>query len=66
MPDIMGILSRRHNGRAFFLELKTSEGRLSPEQTQWLVDLQSAGAACAVIRSMDDLARVMAEWGEVG
>lgn len=64
-PDIAGVLRRRDRGRLFVLELKTSKGELTPEQVKWLIDLQAAGAAGAVVRSIDDLYRAMREWGEV-
>lgn len=64
-PDIHGVLKRKHRGRAFYLELKAKDGRLSPEQREWLEDLEAVGAACAVVRSLEDLVMVMREWGEI-
>ena len=65
-PDLHGVLRRRHKGRAFYLELKSKTGSLEQEQRMWLTDLAAAGAAVAVVRSLEDLVRIMAEWGEVG
>ena len=64
-PDIAGVLKRKTPGRYFVLELKRPKGKVTPEQVEWLVRLQLAGAACALIRSLDDLFRVMREWGEI-
>jgi hypothetical protein len=64
-PDIQGVLKRKFPGRAFFIELKTRKGKLRPGQKQWLLDLHEAGAACAIVRSIDDLERVMVSWGEI-
>lgn len=65
-PDIHGVLRRRDKGRAFYIELKSRTGKLEAEQLMWMTDLAAAGAACAVVRSLEDLVRVMVEWGEVG
>jgi hypothetical protein len=64
-PDIAGVLRRGRPGVLFVLELKSKRGECTPEQVSWMVDLQAAGAAGAVVRSLDDLYRVMREWGEV-
>jgi hypothetical protein len=64
-PDCHGILQKKYRGRAFYLEFKSAKGRLTPEQVSWLANLQAAGAACAVIRSLRELERIMREWGEL-
>lgn len=64
-PDIAGVLRRRRKGVLFVLELKVGKRKVTPEQVAWMVDLQAAGAACAVVRSIEDLYQAMREWGEV-
>lgn len=64
-PDIAGVLQRQRRGVLFTIELKTEKGEITPEQVAWMVDLQAAGAACAVVRSIADLERAMREWGEI-
>lgn len=64
-PDIAGVLRRAHPGVLFAIELKVGDGKLTPEQVAWIVDLQAADAKCAVVRSIAELEAVMAEWGEV-
>lgn len=36
--------------RLVFLELKSTKGRVTTDQTKWLVALQASGAECAVVR----------------
>lgn len=64
-PDIAGVLQKRYRGRLFVLELKVEKREMTPEQVAWMVDLQAAGAAGALIRSLEDLERVMRLWGEI-
>lgn len=64
-PDIAGVLRKKHPGVLFVWELKSDTGELSPEQVQWLTDLQAAGVKCAVIRSVDDMIAAMVRWGEI-
>lgn len=64
-PDIAGVLRRAHPGRLFAIELKREGGKVTPEQVAWITDLQAAGAACAVVRSLEELERAMREWGEI-
>lgn len=64
-PDIAGVLRRSQPGVLFTIELKSSRGKLEPDQVAWMVDLQAAGARCAVVRSIAELEAVMADWGEV-
>lgn len=49
--DLVGI---GPGGRFFALEVKTSSGRLSPEQDRFLALVRSRGGFAAVVRSVDD------------
>lgn len=50
--DLVGILAPA--GRFVALEVKTANGRVSPEQTTWLALVRSRGGFAAVVRSVDD------------
>lgn len=39
--------------RVLFVELKSAKGRLSPDQTQWLQDLEKSGVKVAIWRPGD-------------
>lgn len=52
-----------HDGRAFFIEMKTDKGRLSKAQTECHADLWAAGCHVAVCRSVDDVTRILRSWG---
>lgn len=49
--------------RAAALELKAAKGRLEESQEKFLCDWVGAGGKYAVIRSLDDLIAVFADWG---
>jgi hypothetical protein len=50
-PDLHLVSLRR--GRSLMRELKTTRGRVSPDQQTWLVALRAAGVDAAVWRPMD-------------
>lgn len=50
-------------GRVLFLELKSLRGRLTPAQVACHKSLQEAGSAVAVVRSVEEAAKQLAEWG---
>lgn len=50
-------------GRAHFIELKTGKGKVSVDQKVFLADAETAGCKTDVVRSMDELARVLNEIG---
>lgn len=50
--DIFGF--RKSDGRAFFIEVKTKTGKLSPEQKEFLSAMQKAGAIAGVCRSPEE------------
>jgi hypothetical protein len=64
-PDIAGILTREHPGVLFAIEFKSASGRLEDEQRYWRSLLIGANARHAVIKSLEELERVMIEWGEI-
>jgi len=37
-PDL--VMTRKDKGMCYFIELKSSEGKLSPEQEEWVYELQ--------------------------
>lgn len=55
--DIFGL--RESDGKAFFIEVKTSKGRLSPKQKIFLEAMQSAGAIAGVCRSKEDAKKLI-------
>jgi hypothetical protein len=48
---------------AFFMEVKTAKGRLSPEQREVHDRLKDIGFDVAVVRSIDDVRAVVGKWG---
>lgn len=65
IPDLMGVLTRRDRGRLWALELKTTRGRLSLEQEQWLTRLRDAGCAVAVVSQVSELEAFFRALGEI-
>lgn len=59
VPDLIFI----HQGRFLGIELKTEDGRLSPEQDRCIADLMLAGADVDVCRSLDAVLARLAAWG---
>jgi|GEM_PF-2115063 len=64
-PDIAGVFRRKNNGKFFVIEVKRRDGRLTPAQVDWIKNLEEAGAACLVARSVRDVEKFMIEWGEI-
>lgn len=50
------------DGRALFLEVKTPKGVVAPNQTQFLLDCDAAGAGAVVVRSIDDVRVALNHW----
>ena len=50
--DLFGF--RASDARAFFLEIKTRTGRVSPQQIAFLAAMQRRGALAGVVRSVDE------------
>jgi hypothetical protein len=62
MPDIAGIIPDS-NGRIFFIEVKTEKGKLSDEQTTWMLKLRDKGVIVLIARSVLD---VQQEFNKIG
>jgi hypothetical protein len=56
--DIAG--HRAGDARAFYLEVKTQVGRVSPEQLQFIAAMQKRGALAGVVRSVEEARSVVA------
>lgn len=50
-PDVFAV--HPHSGKAFFAELKTSKGRLTPAQKMWIAALESSQIPVYVFRPAD-------------
>lgn len=50
-------------GRAAFIELKVGKNGTSDKQDDFLKDARTAGALCAVCRSVEDVRDVLVMWG---
>ena len=59
-PDLGFVLP---DGRAAFVEIKTSVGRQKPEQKEFQRRVVNAGGLYAVCRSCDDVRSVLGSWG---
>lgn len=58
VADLILLLpSRTHH--ALCMELKTTNGRLSPQQKEWLTLAEHYGAKTAIIRSIDDFIKTV-------
>lgn len=51
------------DGKAAFIELKTSKGRQSVEQKEFQRRVEAAGALYEICRSSDDVRRALGRWG---
>jgi hypothetical protein len=60
IPDLCVIAP---GGRAFFLEVKTSNGRLSDDQLAIVDALSKLGAPFRTVRSIDDVRQTFSGWG---
>lgn len=57
--DLFGV--RKSDGKAVFIEVKTSKGRVSGEQKHFLEMMQSAGAIAGVCRSAEEAVNLVKE-----
>lgn len=64
IPDLCGILAP--SGRWFALEIKTSTGRMRPEQVLFGQLLRSRGGYCATVRSVDEARAALAQARQEG
>lgn len=49
------------NGRTYGLEVKSSNGRVSPDQAMWLERLTREGGVGIVVRSLEEVAAALGE-----
>ncbi|MDR0731206.1 MAG: VRR-NUC domain-containing protein, partial [Treponema sp.] len=61
--DILGLLP---GGRFLAVECKAPDGRLSPEQRQFLADIKAQGGLAIVARSCRDIEAALTEAGYTG
>lgn len=65
-PDVCGLLSRRHAGQFWALELKTpGTGKIGADQAAWMVRLKAAGAPVAVVVNMAEVILFFRTLGEI-
>jgi len=55
--DLFG--HRAGDARAFYLEVKTPTGRVSPQQLAFIAAMQRRGALAGVVRSVDEAREVL-------
>jgi hypothetical protein len=60
VPDLVVIAP---GGRAFFLEVKTADGRLSTDQRDVHACLVALGTPATIVRSIDDARLAFGVWG---
>lgn len=58
VPDILIV----HDGRAFWIELKTQRGRVSADQLRVAEALNNAGCGWAVCRGVEDVEMWLVAW----
>lgn len=56
-PDLMGF--RYSDGKMFFIEVKNSKGRLSPEQKVFLKWAEGYPILCGVAKSVEDAYKIL-------
>lgn len=61
MPDLMIV----HDGKTYFLELKTKRGKMDDRQKSVLQSLESAGAITAVAHGLDAALSILVSWGVI-
>lgn len=57
--DLFGF--RISDGKAFFIEVKTPNGKVRPEQDNFIKQMRQHGALAAVCRSVDDALTLIGE-----
>lgn len=57
--DLFGF--RRSDGRAVFIEVKTTSGRASKEQKHFLAEMRRAGAIAGICRSPEEAIKMIQE-----
>ena len=56
-PDLMGF--RYSDGKMFFIEVKNANGRVSPEQKEFLKWAEGHPVLCGVARSVEDAYKIL-------
>lgn len=56
LPDILGVAP---DGKLIAIEVKTTTGKVSPEQKETLQEMANRGAWAFVARSLDDVTKVL-------
>jgi hypothetical protein len=65
VPDLcIACPSKDGRKHGLFVELKTSKGKVSPEQKEWILRLNLAGYRADVVRSLDEFVEVVGEMYE--
>ena len=57
--DLFGF--RKSDGKAVFIEVKTTSGRVSQDQRHFLTEVRKAGAIAGVCRSPEDAVKLITE-----
>lgn len=57
--DLFGV--RKSDGKAIFIEVKTPNGRVREEQSNFLARMRECGAIAGVCRSAEDAVRLVSE-----
>lgn len=57
-PDLLFV----HEGRAFFMELKAGDGKLSMNQVACRAELRAAGAQVETVRNLDEALYCLHKW----
>jgi hypothetical protein len=52
-PDLAGMFAG--SGRLFALEIKTTKGKVSPEQVDWIAKINKSGGMAVVLRSKAEI-----------
>lgn len=62
LPGVADLVIVSPGGRCHFLEVKTARGKLSPQQREFRCRCRALDVPHAVVRSVDDVARALADW----
>lgn len=62
-PGVWDIMVLRNDGWFCSIEIKASDGKLSPEQAEWGDWLGAGGGSAAVVRSLEECIEALTEFG---
>lgn len=57
--DLFG--HRKTDGKAFYIEVKTADGRVRPEQKKFIERMRTCGALAGVARNVEDAIKIISE-----